>query len=684
MEKGTNLGILKEKYNLHKSAEVQAAAAWTEGKTQERIVTKIAKHEKNPIPFDVMTVDRVAKSSRDKKKRVPQDPHAQIQNYLDRLERVIFDPARLQTQRDVQNGKGKRPRALSLLRDMVMNAYVRPNREKMTQAAVRVEEIAAADMGVEAEYTDEARDQRGDVAIKDVESSLDQWINYLSDPNEPYPMWFRYYAFRNILDLTDYDKDKQEFPKRSANTIRLFPDIDRGALAFVQERIDAGKNPEILERIKAVQVEAGTPVALQFTKQKAEVFARLSFAKQYELGMKEAGEITPELRAETRGIWKTYTKGSEPTALWASLQNKGTAWCTKGFGTAQTQLQGGDFYVYYTLDKSGKPTIPRLAIRMNGDEIGEIRGVADNEQNVEENLVEIADIKMNTLPGAEQFREASHDTRLLKALFKKTTAKEALTKDELKFLYEIDRPIVGFGYQKHPRIAELRLARAGVLKDDIELLLGIPKPQIAQSIGEVTNATRMYIGSLERGIFQRLPETVQDIRTTFPEGRVYREQIEIGGKTVAQLEAAMKEAGFRVDDNGLLASEDFKKSIYEPPTFTQLKSPEQIDLVRLTVADLGFPKGATTQEIFDKAIALGLELCPPEVGPYYRLQYTNQPMHEWIRVGMKPIIGRGGNPRVFVVYRVGDGAWLSGNWALPMDEWNADSQFMFRIRKLEA
>jgi len=58
-----------------------------------------------------------------------------------------------------------------------------------------------------------------------------------------------------------------------------------------------------------------------------------------------------------------------------SLQGHGTGWCTAGETTTESQLSSGDFYVYYTLDKEGNPTIPRLAVRMEGSQIAEIRGV---------------------------------------------------------------------------------------------------------------------------------------------------------------------------------------------------------------------------------------------------------------------------------------------------------------------
>lgn len=630
--------FLKERYNLHTAPEVEATAVREELQTG---------------------------------KRLSKDPAVRIQRYLDRLERLVMDPKAEQDKKALA-GKGgqNRPRALSLLREMVMNEYVRPNKEKMAKLAAVVEERAAADLGVDVQYGEAQLEQRGEIAVTDVEGSLDQWISYLSDANEPYPIWFRYYAFRNILDLGEYDKDKGEFPKRSAGTIKLFPDIDRGALAFVQEMIDAAKDPAILERIITAQKQAGTQDNLLITKAKAEAFAKLSFAKQYERGLQEAGEITPELREETRGKWVTYQKGTDPGALWASLQNKGTAWCTKGYGTAQTQLQNGDFHVYYTLDNQGQPTIPRLAIRMQGNEIGEIRGVADNEQNVEENLAEIAEAYMKPLPGAEKYIESSRDTKLLKKVYQKTQKNQLLTKEDLDFIYEIKAPIQGFGYQKHPRIAEIRAKRD--TNADMLVVFECTENQIAHRVDQIDDNTRAYVGPLEPGIFDRLPDNIEHVYTKFPEKKIRFEQLEIGGQTEAELEAALEQNKVHFD---------FARSMMRNPDFFTLKDPEEIKLTRLSVADLGFPGGATVKEIFARAEALGLELCPPEVGPKYRLQYKNQLMDEWIRVGMKPISGSDGLPSVFRVERFSGGALLYRRWAGPDDRWDAEDQMLFRLRK---
>ncbi|MBU2220020.1 hypothetical protein KJ665_02655, partial [Patescibacteria group bacterium] len=273
-----NPNFLKQKYDLHNAPEVAAASKRAEIKTGEK---------------------------------VPQNPEARIQNYLDRLERLALDPEKKQPRK--MFGAEPRPRALSLLREMVMNKYVRPNKEKMAEGAARVEERAAREMGMEINYGEQELAQRGEIAVTDLEKSLDNWIAYLSDMNEPYPTWFRYYAFRNILDLGDYDKDKGEFTKRSAGSTRLFPDIDRGALAYVEQMIEASKDPAMLERLQKAQRAAALeniPQNQLITKEKAAAFAKLSFAKQYTEGIRQAGEITPEMREETRGKWIRYEQGT--------------------------------------------------------------------------------------------------------------------------------------------------------------------------------------------------------------------------------------------------------------------------------------------------------------------------------------------------------------------------------------
>ena len=79
---------------------------------------------------------------------------------------------------------------------------------------------------------------------------------------------------------------------------------------------------------------------------------------------------------------------------------------------------------------------------------------------------------------------------------------------------------------------------------------------------------------------------------------------------------------------------------------------ETLQLVRLKVSKLGLSdEYPTTQQIYERIKELGLELCPASVAPTLRLEYVNQPMSNWLYVGMEPISDPGGRPEVFSLER---------------------------------
>ena len=384
-----------------------------------------------------------------------------------------------------------------------------------------------------------------------------------------------------------------------------------------------------------------------------------------------------ENREEIRGEWIKYEQGRDGDAekLFQSLEGKGTGWCTAGHSTAQTQIESGDFYVYYTNDSNGEPTQPRLAIRMDGDNrIGEVRGILPH-QGVEPVMQEALDGKLSEFGGeADAYRKKSEDMRMLTALEKKRENDESFTKDDLILLYEINGTIEGFGYQKDPRIDELRQGRNS--EEDMLVIFECTRDEIAYVPSQINENTKAYVGQLEPGIFQKLPENLEHVYTSFPEKKIRRENVEIGGKSAEQLISEMEAAGINISD--------YAKSMLDNREFVPGKNPEEATLIRLTVADLGFKSSATTDQIYERAQNLGLELCPADTGPNYRLKYRNQPLNEWIYIGMKQVTGSGGHPSVFELARRDGGLWLDGAWAEPGRGWDPGREFAFRLRKSES
>ncbi len=197
--------------------------------------------------------------------------------------------------------------------------------------------------------------------------------------------------------------------------------------------------------------------------------------------------------------------------------------------------------------------------------------------------------------------------------------------------------------------------------------------QIALSVDEVSPDTRVYIGPLLKNLFKVLPDSIQHIYANNFEGKVYREQITLKAKSGSEYQKQILENGheFYGEVEHLLKTKEF---------VTSLKS-EQLKLIKLSVAVLGFPNGATFAEIISKANELGLDLCPPEVGPAYRLQYNDQPVNEYVGIGMTPITGADGSPHVFYVGRREFGSYLYTSWADPTGRWDANRFLVFCIRK---
>ena len=181
----------------------------------------------------------------------------------------------------------------------------------------------------------------------------------------------------------------------------------------------------------------------------------------------------------TSGKWIKYEQGSDYNILRDSLQGYYTGWCTAaGENFAKSQLANGDFYIYYTLDNNGEAKVPRIAIRMDGNnKIEEIRGIA-NKQNMEPEMMPILEKKLKEFPDRDKYLKKEHDMKLLTLIDKKVNNNIELTFDELKFLYEIDSKIEGFGYERDPRIDEIKKKRK--IKKDYALIFDV-KEEVALS-----------------------------------------------------------------------------------------------------------------------------------------------------------------------------------------------------------
>ncbi len=446
-----------------------------------------------------------------------------------------------------------------------------------------------------------------------------------------YPDWLKYYAFRSVLGVSSYDKEKQAFGKRDKGTVAPFPDLNREALAYVLDAVEK----------KATKQDIDTDHLEGEEKQQFEKLLQgQNFAKLYAWAIEKVTPVEENELQTTEGEWIKYDRDSDHMPLFESLQGHGTGWCTAGESTAEIQLQAGDFYIFYSQDQDGDNTIPRAAIRTEYDKynaifgikhgaIAEVRGIAE-EQNLDSYIIEVVQKKLQEFPDGKEYEKKVFDMKQLTEIDQKVKTGEELFKEELRFLYEFDSPIRGFGFQKDPRIEELLHQRD--LKTDAAIVLECEHQYIALTFEEINQNTKYYIGSLVPGVFDNINQ-LEGIYTSFPGENLLENirQIEIGGSTTSELNDKLSEKNI---DLSLRVKGVFEKGIID---VSQTK--EMFSVIHLTSSDLGFNPNKSINAILSQGQGLGLSLCPPEIAPQLFLQQEEAgiPIEDSYNIAMQPL-----------------------------------------------
>lgn len=191
--------------------------------------------------------------------------------------------------------------------------------------------------------------------------------------------------------------------------------------------------------------------------------------------------------------------------------------------------------------------------------------------------------------------------------------------------------------------------------------------QVAFSEKEVFQHTKIYVGTLSKTILHN--KTLETIVTGIDQEPILKERTIIGGKTGNELEKLLTENNMYLWSNA--------KDMLHSPEFEISPRGTEITSVTLSVAQLGFPNGATYQQIMDKANEYDLDVVPHDFAPTKRLSDLDT---SWRIMHMRPI-ATAGEPRLFGIHTIGDDLELLDNWGNPENSWNADNRFVFSVRK---
>jgi hypothetical protein len=304
-------------------------------------------------------------------------------------------------------------------------------------------------------YTNEEKEK----IIKSQKDSLRPWLDYLNTScKEEY--WIKYYIFQGMTSIGTYKESKDMFMKRSNKTISPFIEFD----------------PYVIDKLTSYI--KGYVYGTLHDKGLEDFIGSNSFNTLYYILLKEQKNNNSNI---TNGIWIKYSKSSKTDAykLWNSIVYKNTFWCTRERDICIDQICGGgqykagDFYVYYTNDANDNPTVPRIAIKFDGDDIREIRGVLDSSQNLEPSLTGVVKRKLDSFKNLtdldkEFYLKAIDDNRKITKINQKVAKGITLNKDELDFIFEIKEYIYSFGHGEDKRLHEIR--SKNIIKDPDYLL----------------------------------------------------------------------------------------------------------------------------------------------------------------------------------------------------------------------
>ena len=340
--------------------------------------------------------------------------------------------------------------------------------EDIPDAYWRQQEQILRDNGQGRELSRGEKETLAEDLIKKQRESINTWSNYLGDKDCPYPLWFKVYAFDGVSKMGLINKETKEFEKRDKSTVASFPTLDPEVLAKVYRNIN-----------EFYGVDKEDWLAQHPDDEKLVSLVKSgNFPKLYAKELFETKTIikTPEKPEDIEGDWFTYQLGDEDELAKAA---EGTGWCIADPNVAHNYLEYGNYghsrnegideesnskakFIIFKLKApnslDGYSTNGVASIRLDPDgKVTEVSGLNEG-QAIEDSLIPTVKEKVLSLPGGKEFLQKFEDKQTLIRLDHKLQNGEDLTKEELSFLYELDRPIATLDTynSKDPRITELR------------------------------------------------------------------------------------------------------------------------------------------------------------------------------------------------------------------------------------
>ena len=440
----------------------------TEQNTQHlsRLQNEIGSKVLSLVNFESKHKDIVESSfnkARNKKEKLPgKNNERRNFAYLSRLDRII----------EKHGDKVERKLWEASAENLVMDY------EDIPDAYWKQQEQILRDNGQGRELSRREKEILAEDLIEKQRESINTWSNYLGDKDCPYPTWFKVYAFDGISKMSNaLNLDDADYNRRDNTTALSFPKLNAEILAKVYRQIN---NFYGVDKEDWLKKNSDDEKLVSLVKS-------ANFPKLYAKELLDTKVIlkTPERAEDVHGDWFEYKLGDEEEI--ADLA-EGTRWCVVDPNVAHNYLTYGQFinpgednnyddddwedddqteypeakFIIFRLEDPNSPGVyasnGSASIRLDPDGmVAEVSGLGEG-QAIEDALVPTVKKKTLSLPGGEKYLQKFDDKQTLIRLDKKMKKGQDLTKEELSFLYELDRPIATLDTynRRDPRIPELK------------------------------------------------------------------------------------------------------------------------------------------------------------------------------------------------------------------------------------
>ena len=158
--------------------------------------------------------------------------------------------------------------------------------------------------------------------------------------------------------------------------------------------------------------------------------------------------------------------------------------------------------------------------------------------------------------------------------------------------------------------------------------------------------------------------------------------VRLGGLSKGELLARLDAADGRLNEAA--------HALFADARFVTSGVSSAVAAIQVSVGALGFPVGATFSDLVGRARSQGLRLCPLELGPHLRLQFTDQAEGAAgndvtrgcappgsLTVASEPVSNDDETPKGFYLRRIESKLWLRGYRSWPGHKWGPQDVIMF-------